>query len=220
MKKQSFLYKNPLIYQWALMLNHNFLMNNSSTYQNRYKYIASEIEHWETVFEPGAGIGTIAKYLYSSEKYRGEDRNEKFVNYAQKKGINIKLGDARNLNTFPKQVNTIVLIDFYTHLGIEEDKQQVLETCLKIHPDKLIICDPFKDKYLEFFKKFPFLPKKLPTKWYKYAEQDGFNNITLDDVRTKDKLQKEMEEGLGIIHSNVNRKIKEIGEDLIVTYTF
>jgi hypothetical protein len=210
MVNRSFFYSEPRIYIAGLRLLHG------KNLDKRYEYISEKIGQQKTVLEPACGPALLPKFLQTGCEYRGFDINERFVRYAQGNELNVNLGNVEELKYY-SQSDAIVICDALHHIGLYQEKT-VLENSLKFAKQQLIICDPFKDYYMKAIPKwFPGAENTLE-KWYNYIEKDGNNKVELKNVRTKKELEEAMMEGFGIIPREVKRELKNIGEDLIITY--
>lgn len=210
MDKKSFFYKGPRIYKAGLRLIHGKKLDE------RYSIIAQQIGEQKSVLEPACGPALLPDFLHPSNNYSGFDINEKFVQYAQQNGLNVTLGNATDLNSYSSS-DVVVLCDALHHMGPKNEKL-VLENSLNSAKQQLIVCDPFKSYYLEMLPKWLPGAESLLETWHNYSEKDGNNQVRWDNIRTRKELEDIMMEGFGIIPKEVKRDLKNIGEDLIVTY--
>jgi hypothetical protein len=208
MGKRSLFYAGPRIYKVGLRLIHGKQLDQ------RYEYIAKQIGKNKSVLEPACGPALIPNYLDASNSYSGFDINEKFVQYARDKGLDVQQGNAKDAS-FYKSSDIVVLCDALHHIVPE---MSVLEHSLNSAQQKLIICDPFKDQYLKMLPGWLPGSFRLLSAWYDYVEKDGNNQVRLEKIRMKKELQEVMMAGFGVIPNTAKRNIQEIGEDLIVTY--
>lgn len=210
MNERSFFYKGPRIYRIGLRLIHGRKLDE------RYSYISQQIGEQKKVLEPACGPALLPDFLHPSNNYLGFDINEKFVQNAQQRGLNVSLGDATDSSSYSSS-DAVVLCDALHHMGPENEKS-VLENSLNSAKQQLIVCDPFKDYYLEMLPQWFPGAKKLLENWYNYIEKDGNNQVRLANIRTRKELEEIMMEGFGIVPNGVKRELKYIGEDIIVTY--
>ena len=210
MAERSFFYQGAEMYKLGLRLIH---WNNLS---KRYEYISGKIGQNKTILEPACGPALLPKFLDKSNNYKGFDINEKFIWHAQKKGINVCIGNALDISSY-QQSDVVVLCDALHHIGLGNEKK-VLENCLNSAKEMVIICEPFKDYYLKLLPSWFPKGQTILRKWYDYIEKDGNNQVRLENVRTRKELEESMLEGFGVIPKGVKRNIKNIGEDLIITY--
>lgn len=210
MDQRSFFYSGPRIYQLGLKLIHGSNLNE------RYNYISDQIGRERSVLEPACGPGLLPEFLDPSNYYHGFDINERFIQYAKKKGLDVHLGDANDASSYSSS-DVVVLCDALHHMGLDNERA-VLERSLNSAIQKLIICDPFKDYYLQMFPQWFPGARQFLENWYDYIERDGSNQVRLRNIRTRKELEEVMMAGFGIIPKGVKRDLKNIGEDLIVTY--
>lgn len=128
----SIMYNNAFIYD---------LMNsvvNGEHNKVKYDLISKIVGKNKKVFEIGCGTCTIAKYLDKSCTYEGWDLNEKFINYAKKKGYNAKLKNIFDFKDYPKS-DVILILDVLHHVVPNHIK---LLNEAKKRCKKLIIIEP------------------------------------------------------------------------------
>ncbi|MFH1510872.1 MAG: hypothetical protein ABIF10_04210 [Candidatus Woesearchaeota archaeon] len=211
MAKRSIFYSDPRIYKLGLLLIHG---KNLST---RYEYISSQISENACVLEPGCGPALLKGYLDKSCHYKGFDLNSDFVWHCNQNSLDVYLADALDKrNYFPSDV--VVLCDFVHHIGHSKEKL-LIQNSLSAARHMLIICDPFKDTLLKNFPAWVPGLHFLVHKWYNHIEQDGCNSPKLQETRWKRDLEEVMMDGFDVVPRTAKRNIKEIGEDLIVTYS-
>jgi len=163
------------------------------------------------VLEPGCGPALLAKFLAKGSSYRGFDGNKIFVNYDQKRHLQVLEGDVFDFTNY-SPADVVVVCDVLHHLPLAK-RGEFIRYCWQTVKKKLIICDPWREK----------IPEKGWHSWLKkwaftYSELDGTNRPKLLEVWTKKELREKMEKGFGVIPLNISRTIKEIGEDFIVVY--
>lgn len=210
MGKRSFFYKGPKIYKTGLILLHGKKIDE------RYTYISSQVGFEKTVLEPACGPGILASFLFPDTTYRGFDINEKFVNYAKERNLDVYFGDATNQNSYCL-ADVVVLCHALHHLG-EENEKEVIKYCSESAKKKLIVCEPFRDYYLQTFPEL--IPGKdaFLKKWFNYIKRDGINKVTFENIRTKNELENMMNEGFNIIPNDVKKDLKNIEDELVITY--
>lgn len=218
MEKRSFMYKHPLLFETLLKAWHG------DVWKRRYEFMAEQIGKGKTVLEPACGTAPLARFLDESCTYRGFDTNEIFLDYARKKGSDLDLvgfdvytADARKPESYEIVdivVDIVALCDSLHHLGLQNETQ-VLENCRKYAGEKIIICDPHKDRV-------PFQNTRLINELFNYTEKDGHNQVRLENIRTKNELLRDMGNGFGVRPKITVNEIlgvnDELGEDLIAVY--
>ena len=210
--KPGFIYRHPWAYQLMLQAVHGQHL------PERYKKIVEELGNAQSVFEPLCGPALLPAYLHSGVAYSGFDINPHFVRYAMSKGRNVCLGDARTDAPFEVKADGVVLVDALHHLHPYEEQQRVVEKAARAGTQKVIICDPFGDRYLDMVQKFPVV-EPLARWFYNWVERDGPNQSRYDHIITRDTLERRMDDGFGVLRG-VSHTIQQVGpEDLIVTYT-
>ncbi len=210
MQKKSFVYKWPIAYKLGLKLLHG------KGYNKKYNYISGQIGHSKSVLDVACGIAELAGFLHPTSTYRGFDINEKFIRYAQRKGLEVRVGNALDVNMYIPS-DKVVLCDAVHHMGFENERS-VLENSLNAAKQQLIICEPFKDSYQKMISNCPNFSKKIFEAIFNYLDKDGNNRVRFENIKTKKELEETMQEGYGIIPKQTKRIFKSIGEDLIVTY--
>lgn len=209
--RPNFIYRSPVLYKAMLQLVHGKHL------KKRYQQIAEELDGAGSVFEPLCGPALLPKFLDEGTSYSGFDINPRFVKYAQKKGHKVWEGDARNAEAYQVQADGAVLVDALHHIQPYLEQQKVVERSAEAADKKLVICEPFGDRYFAMIKKFPFL-RKLAEWAYNWIERDGSNQVRFSEIRSKSQLEDMMDDGFGVL-KGVEKKIRQIGpEDLIVTY--
>ncbi|MFH1071981.1 MAG: class I SAM-dependent methyltransferase [Nanoarchaeota archaeon] len=210
MVQRSLFYQSPWIYRAGLLLIHGKHLDE------RYKYIADQIGKGKSVLEPACGTALLPDYLDKSCTYTGFDKNERFVRHAQKKSLHVNVGNALDPAMYTP-CDTAVFCDALHHIGLSNELSAI-ERALHAASQQLIICEPFKDRYLGLLPNWIPGSQKVLETWFDYIEKDGNNQVRLKDIRMRKELEEIMMEGYGIIPPQVRREINNIGEDLIVTY--
>ena len=182
----------------------------------RYRYMARQIGKNVSVMEPGAGPGILSSFIDDTCTYYGFDQNPDFVKDAQHRGLNIKLGNVLDKGAY-KRSDAAALVDVMHHLK-PNNQQILLKNTLSAHPKLIIICEPYMHT-LPFILKMPLF-SILHEKFFNFIEQDGNNEARLEHIHSKEGLMQQMQNGFGIIPAKTKKEIKEIGDDLIVTYFF
>ncbi len=208
--------KRSLFYRWANIYKAGLKLIPGKKFDEKYHYIVNEIGKADSILEPACGPALIPNYLKNGCKYKGFDINERFIKHAQKKGIDVWVGNALNPETYLES-DVVVLCDAIHHIGISHEKQ-VVEYSLNSAKHKLIICEPFKDNYISMFPNLIPGGKKFLEWWFNYIEKDGSNKVKLDDFKSKKELKEMMMEGYGIIPKVTKKDFCEIGENIIVSY--
>ncbi len=165
-----------------------------------------------TVLEPCCGPAPIIDFLDKNTSFSGFDINHVFIDSLKEKGIDAKKRDAMDLESY-KKADVVLLCDALHHIAPKNQKQ-LIENSYRSAKKKLIICDPYRiDNPGE-----NRLKKKISGFVHDYMDKDGSNQVRLEDIRTKDELMQQMESGFGVVPPKVEKTIKTIGKDLIVTY--
>ncbi|MFA6461921.1 MAG: class I SAM-dependent methyltransferase [Candidatus Woesearchaeota archaeon] len=213
MGRPNIIYRHPLLYKAMLYGVHGKHL------RERYQQIAEQLQGCTSVFEPCAGPGLLAKYLPSEMEYSGFDINPRFVSYAQKKGLKVKEGDAHQEAPFQVECpDAVVLVDALHHLQPYEAQQRLIQKAAEMALRRIIICEPYGDRYSEILDKFPSL-KGLAARAYNWIERDGSNQVRFEEMKSKEELTELANQGFGVIQKIVPRRIAEIGpEDLLITY--
>lgn len=210
MKKRSFFYKNPVVYEVGLKLIHG------KNLSKRYNYISERIGGKKTVLEPACGPALLPNYLDSTCSYSGFDINEQFINHGKNKNLNVFLGDAIDFKSYARS-DVVILCDALHHMGPENEKI-LLEHSLNSATRQLIICDPFKNSFLDELANWLPGIRYLFSTWFNYMEKDGNNQVKLENIRTRKELEELMIDGFGVIPKQTKKEIKHIGSDLIAIY--
>lgn len=133
------MYHYPVIYNLILKLSLGEVL------ERRYEIIAREIGKNKSVIDVGCGYGILAGFLDNTCRYKGIDLNEKFVNCARKKGLDIAFGNVLDKKNY-FDCDVTVICDLLHHI-IPNDKK-LIEIC-KNKSKRIIICETFtKDKFL------------------------------------------------------------------------
>ena len=132
------MYSHPKVYNLILKFLHG------SSLKERYEIISREIGSNKKVIDVGCGTGKFAQFLDKTCEYNGIDLNEKFVEHAKNKGLNIKTGNLLDEKNY-SLCDVTVICDVLHHV-VPNDKKLV-EIC-KNTSKKTIICEPFgKDSF-------------------------------------------------------------------------
>jgi len=201
---KSIFYQFPKLYIWGLRYLHR------ADFDKRYRFMASFAKNNDSVLEPACGPAILVDYLPPSINYAGFDTNDRFIKYAQKRGINAFIGNVLNENNY-KPADVIVLCDILHHLK-PVDRPVLIRYCYQFAQKYLIICDPTTKTETN----------RLKNAWdsltFAIAEQDGINQPRREECYTKEQLIGEANNGFSVIKSVEGCKITEIGEDLIIVY--
>ena len=125
LKLKSPLYYSPRLFEFIIGMMHP---------RSRYEKIA-ELAGKESILELGCGTGLLNDYVEG--EYLGVDLNKRFIEYAKKRGRNVKLKDIQEIGSMTQSV--IVLVDILHHLP---NHKKFLEKMLK-SGKKVIVCEPF-----------------------------------------------------------------------------
>lgn len=135
-------YHHPRLYIFGMTLIHG------KEFRNRFKRIAKIIGKNKSVLDLGAGPPMLYYFLGKGCKYEGWDLNKKFVDYYNKRGINMKLCDCLDYHNYP-DVDCIVLCDILHHVA--PNQSVLLRNALKKTKEIVIVCEPFKGKENPFY---------------------------------------------------------------------
>ncbi len=131
-------------------------------YNRRYERIARLIPPGSKVLELCCGDCYLyEKYLKNKNvDYSGIDINEIFINYAKKRGINVKFIDIRKTRIFPNSEIILIHASLYQFIPNEIE---IVEKMLNSATEKVIIAEPVKNwantgnfpfrKFIHFFSK-------------------------------------------------------------------
>jgi SAM-dependent methyltransferase len=182
----SLLYSHPIIYETCMRVMHRKALDE------RFKVIASEVGRWKKVLDVGCGTGILAKYLDSSCRYLGIDLNQRFVDYGQKKGLDICRGDVFDESVYLRN-DVSVLCNILHHVV---PRQKNLVDLCKQHAKTVIVCEPFREDRL--IKKITDIFSTNGWCQKLFGDDDGINSFKdmihwihydFDDVK---KLYKEL----------------------------
>ena len=165
----------------------------------------------DAILEPGCGPAFFADYLPQGTHYFGFDKNEAFIKYGLKKGLEVWRGnvlDKKNYRFF----DVVVVCDVLHHLK-PKDRNLFLRYCFRGAKRTLIICEEGRSGMQTGGFFYP-----LSRFWFEYIERDGINTPRLDQVWTAKELRSQMTGGFGVVPKRINRKIEKIGDELIVAY--
>ena len=191
-------------------------MLHGDNLRRRYEYIANKAQSG-TVLEPACGPALFADY-WDSGSYAGFDINPTFVKSAQKRGLEVVVGDAYDPESYHES-DIVLLCDALHHMGISRETE-VIEHSSNAAKKRLIICEPFNDPYLEIISSWGPVRKRLFELWYDHVEKDGNNQVRFKDFRSKIELTDAMLDGFGVIPEHVGRELTTIAGDMLVTYHF
>lgn len=158
---KSFMYLHPMIYEIGIQ----FL------YWGGLKNLRTMVDEKRTVFEPACGYGRIRKYLPANCAYRGVDLNEKFVAYAQKKDLDIKIGDIFDESLY-RDNDIVLLCDILHHLD-DAKMKKLLDLALCHSREKVLIVEPAFVSMASANRPFSRLLATL----FSAADADGINDI-------------------------------------------
>ena len=158
---RSFVYIHPRIYDMAI----RFL------YLDGMRIIKDLIGKKKSVFEAACGYGRMQKYLDPTCTYSGIDLNEKFIEYGQKKNLDIRLGNALDSSRYRKS-DVILLSDILHHLTIKDIKK-LLSIAVQFALEKVVIIEPV---FVKIGSKDNFISRSI-SKFMVWMDSDGFNEI-------------------------------------------
>ncbi|MFH0792117.1 MAG: class I SAM-dependent methyltransferase [bacterium] len=204
MSSKSIFYQSPRLYIWGLKHIHG------ADFDKRYRFMASFAKNNDSVLEPACGPAILVDYLPPSVNYYGFDTNDRFVKYAQSRGVNASVGNVLDQNNY-KPADVVVVCDILHHLK-PADRSVFIKYCYQSAKKYLVICDPVVKPE----------PNYLKNTWdslmFAIAEQDGVNQPKREECYTRERLVKEANDGFGVIEDRKELVITEIGEDLIIVY--
>lgn len=202
---RSFFYQNSLFYKLGLLITHK------EGFFARYKYMSNFVRKGDVILEPGCGPAFFADYLPQGTHYSGFDKNEAFIKYGLKKGLEVWRGNILNKKNY-RFADVIVICDVLHHLK-PKDRNSFLRFCFRSAKRVLIICEEGRSGMQTGGFFYP-----LSRLWFEYIERDGINTPRLDQVWTADELRSQMTDGFDFIPKSINRQIEKIGDELIVAY--
>lgn len=165
------IYKSPWLYERVLRLLHG------ADLDKRYHQIAEFIDKG-TVLDIGCGTGLLAKYLKPSVKYIGIDLNERFLQYARKKGLDVLKINVLDVRSYPR-ANYYIICDLLHHLN-PNHHALLRELCAL--GGTLIVCEPFvksksklKRLLIRAIVDYDFInPPRLDLSWHNEQELMDF----------------------------------------------
>lgn len=205
MSNKSIVYQNSFSYRLGFRLFHKCDISK------RNGYIASLIKKKETVLEPGCGLGSLAHYLSPGIRYLGFDKNDSFLKYGLKRGLDLYAGDFLNKTSY-QNAEVVITCDTSHHLN-REDRKKFIKYCYSFAKRLFIFCDCTREEGLLRKILYP-----LNQRIFEYLEKDGFNEPKYKDFHKRKELREEIENGFGIINGSVKREIKDFGCDLLAVF--
>lgn len=176
--------------------------------KERYELISKLVGKNKKVFELGCGTCLVKNYLDESCSYEGWDLNQKFVNHAKKKGLNVKLKNVFDFLDYPEN-EVILIIDILHHIVPNHEK---LIDEAKKRSKKLIILEPYISSDPLFNSKG--LMKKICMIYYKFfADFDGIN--PLENIFKWDYDEKSLKK---FFEQKGAKQVTKIGSDLISVF--
>jgi len=148
--------------------------NNPKKYK-RYKPHVDKIVKWvkeKNIIDIGAGDGLITYYTNSV----GIDNCDKAVSLANKRGVNVILGDVYNMPYRDEEFSSAMLIDVLEHFEFPEKALQEIRRIVKKY---IYIVIPHEDPLKEGFHYNRWGEKEL----IKFIKGQGF--ILCDDIDIK-----------------------------------
>jgi SAM-dependent methyltransferase len=158
---RSFVYIHPRVYGFAI----RFL------YLDGMRIVKNLIGKKKSVFEAACGYGRMQKYLDPSCTYSGIDLNEKFIEYGQKRNLDIRLGNVLDSSRYRKS-DVILLSDILHHLTIKDIKK-LLSIAVQFALEKVVIIEPV---FVKIGSKNNFISRSI-AKFMVWMDSDGFNEI-------------------------------------------
>ena len=131
----SIWYYHPLLYELGAIL----LQGNR--YRNVLSHVAQIVGENKSVLDLGAGTCTLASLLHSSCTYEGWDLNRKFVDYYQRRGINVKFMDCLDYEKYPV-ADCISLGNMLHHVA--PDQSFLLERCLEHAKEQVVVLELYR----------------------------------------------------------------------------
>lgn len=157
---RNIVYNHPKLFELMLWMIHGRHL------KERYQIIAREIEGCESVLELMCGTALLTQHLPEGIGYWGFDINEAFVRYAQERlsrnlpeeSCLVHTGNVDDPTSIRgKEADAVVLIDALHHIQPYEQQQRLIERSARAARKKLVVCDPFGDRYFAMIERFPFL---------------------------------------------------------------
>jgi 2-polyprenyl-3-methyl-5-hydroxy-6-metoxy-1,4-benzoquinol methylase len=185
--------KSPLY--WSGSFYHaGIKLVHGRSLDNRYNYIGSMLE--DNVLDVGCGTGVLSDYLSKKDKYLGIDLNERFINFARKKGRNVLMQDALTFDRF-HEFDVCVIMDLLHH--ITPRHEEFMERVLRDVRRRVIVCEPF-----EMPDRHPIMKNLI-----QIMDNDGTN--TPEEWMDKAALQ--------AFYAGFNPiSVKEVGQAMIAVY--
>ena len=133
--------------------------------------IAGEVGEGHTVFEIAAGYGRLARIIHPSNRYAGVDRNELFVSYGRRQGLDLAVGDVFDPGAY-RRSDVLLVVDIIHHLPPPELTK--LFDLVFAHANKrVVIVEPAFVGLARSYGPFGALVDRL----FKWVDYDGFNRI-------------------------------------------
>ena len=161
-------YRHPKLYDFLI----SFLYGRKLLEKFR-----QEVGKNHSVFDVAAGYERMVRFIDSSNRYVGIDRNEIFVNYGKRNKLQLKVRDIFDPTAY-KQCDVFIVVDVIHHLTTEK-LQDLFDLIFRHVKEKVVIIEP---SFVSFRRRYGILGKFLG--WiFRIIDDDGFNKIIrwLDD---------------------------------------
>lgn len=112
-----------------------------STQQTKRYELASKVIGDGSVLDIGCGTGLLAEHLSPGADYLGIDLNEKHLDFARKKGLDVKKMDCMKVDKYPER-DVYFICDLLHHINPEHEK--LIDEIIGKYPEKtLIVSEPY-----------------------------------------------------------------------------
>ncbi|MCH7604429.1 class I SAM-dependent methyltransferase [Patescibacteria group bacterium] len=197
-------YRHPKLYDFLI----SFLYGRKLLEKFR-----QEVGKNHSVFDVAAGYGRMVRFIDSSNRYVGIDRNEIFVNYGKKNRLELEVRDIFDSAAY-KRCGVFIVVDVIHHLTTEK-LQNLFDLIFRHVNEKVVIIEP---SFVSLTRRYGILGKFLG--WiFQIVDDDGFNKITrwLSD----EEYQHLFQSRFGSQHGKrFTMKHQKLDEHHLVTFTF
>lgn len=131
MAKLGIQYKYPWIYGILIRIIHR-----GPVLREFKKQVGKKV----SVFDIAAGFGNMARCLDSSDTYTGIDLNQTYVAYAQRRGLNVQIGDIFDDKAY-KPTDVSILVDVVHHIP-EVKLEKLFDNVFKNTRKRVVILEP------------------------------------------------------------------------------
>lgn len=204
MNKKSLIYTYPILYVLALKIVHR------GNFSKRYRYMTRFVKAKDLVLEPACGPAILADYLPKQSQYFGFDTNEDFIKFALKKKRNVYKGNVLDKKSY-KPADVVITCDILHHLK-PTDRKRFVKHCFSSAKKAFIICEPVQ------FERKKGIRASFKNRLMQWNERDGVNQVRPDFFPTRRELTDDIKNGFGIISSQVKRKTREFGQDIVAVF--